>query len=315
DGSTLVQGTSGIWFLANPAGTIDIPAGISGVAPTDPNQPPQETTDVPTSGPAPLPPQQEFAQGEEREPDGDNVITTTTKPVLVSGSGFTAVMFFSESGSPRSDFHSDASTSFNSAGAMTGSSAGFTFYNLMPGGSHAEFGTDGVLAWGRWIGPVFGDSCGECTVNDNYTSNQGFHYVVGMPTPSMPTTGSATYGLIGATSPTLVSGTETPGTFSGTLTVNFDIGNPTVGMNLRVAVGSLGYAISGNAPISGNTFSNSFFQGEGLSATTGASCTSGCEASVQGFFAGSSAERAGLGYHITDYLSGHVLGTAAFAKQ
>ncbi|MGE3162020.1 MAG: FecR domain-containing protein, partial [Burkholderiales bacterium] len=41
DGSTLVQGTSGIWFLANPAGTIDIPAGISGVAPTDPNQPPQ----------------------------------------------------------------------------------------------------------------------------------------------------------------------------------------------------------------------------------------------------------------------------------
>jgi hypothetical protein len=51
DGSTLVQGTSGVWFLANPSGTIDIPAGVSGVAPSDPNQPPQETTDVPTSGP------------------------------------------------------------------------------------------------------------------------------------------------------------------------------------------------------------------------------------------------------------------------
>ncbi|MGD9951900.1 MAG: FecR domain-containing protein [Burkholderiales bacterium] len=315
DGSTLVQGTSGIWFLANPAGTIDIPAGVSGVAPSDPNQPPQETTDVPTSGPAPLPPQQEFTQGEERESDGENIITTTSKPVLVSGSGFTAVMFFGESGIPRSDFHSDAATSFDSTGAMTGSSAGFTFYNLMPGGSHADFGTDGILAWGRWIGPVLGDSCGECTVNDDYNSNQGFHYVVGMPTASMPTTGSARYTMIGATQPTLVSGSATPGTFNGSLTVNFDIGNPTVGMNLNIAVGSLGYSISGSAPISGNTFSQQFAQGEGLAATTQSSCTSGCSAYVQGFFAGTDAARAGLGYHIDDFLGGDVIGTAAFAKQ
>ncbi|MDH5577540.1 MAG: FecR domain-containing protein, partial [Betaproteobacteria bacterium] len=43
DGSTLVQGTSGIWFLANPSGSIDIPAGVSGLAPVDPKQPPKET--------------------------------------------------------------------------------------------------------------------------------------------------------------------------------------------------------------------------------------------------------------------------------
>src|SRR4051812_21385648 len=36
DGSTLVRGTSGIWTLSNPAGTIDIPAGFSGRAPTTP---------------------------------------------------------------------------------------------------------------------------------------------------------------------------------------------------------------------------------------------------------------------------------------
>ena len=30
DGSTLVIGTSGIWSLTNPAGSIDVPAGISG---------------------------------------------------------------------------------------------------------------------------------------------------------------------------------------------------------------------------------------------------------------------------------------------
>ena len=50
DGSTLVQGTSGIWFLANPSGSIDIPAGVSGLAPADPKQPPKETSAVPTAG-------------------------------------------------------------------------------------------------------------------------------------------------------------------------------------------------------------------------------------------------------------------------
>src|SRR3990170_2672679 len=60
DGSTLVIGTSGIWSLTNPAGSVDVPAGNSAVAPSDPKQPPQETTQQPTSGPAPRP---------EEEPD------------------------------------------------------------------------------------------------------------------------------------------------------------------------------------------------------------------------------------------------------
>lgn len=39
DGSTLVIGTSGIWSLTNPSGSIDVPAGVSGVAPSEPNTP------------------------------------------------------------------------------------------------------------------------------------------------------------------------------------------------------------------------------------------------------------------------------------
>lgn len=313
DGSTLVQGTSGIWFLANPAGTIDIPAGVSGIAPTNPNQPPQETTDVPTSGPAPLPPQQDFAQGEERNSTGENVITPPSPTgLLTSGSGYMAVMFFGDSGSTNTDFYSDATATFDASGRMTDISQSFGFYALA-GGSHADFGTDGILAWGRWIGPVTGDSCGDgCVVDENYGSNQGFHYVVGSPTASMPTIGTASYTLIGATKPTYVDGLNAPGTLSGSLSVDF--GQLTVGVNLNVAMPDNSFNIGGSAFI--GRLGPSFSGDSGQSLTvSGTDCGSGCSAFVSGFFAGASAERAGLGYHIGTGSGRNVIGAAAFAKQ
>ena len=151
---------------------------------------------------------------------------------------------------------------------------------------------------------------------ESYSSEQGLHYVIGMPTPTLPQTGTATYTLIGATSPTYLTGGTAPGTFSGNLSVDFAAQLPTVQMNLNVAVGALAYLINGSAPISGNSFSGSFVQGQGVVAANGNSCLSGCNALVNGFFAGATAERAGLAYHIDDALVGKdVLGAAAFAKQ
>jgi hypothetical protein len=48
--------------------------------------------------------------------------------------------------------------------------------------------------------------------------------------------------------------------------------------------------------------------------------SSTCSGSVQGFFAGPTAERAGVGYHIADsnpqtFISKDVVGAAAFKKQ
>ncbi|MGH8707549.1 MAG: FecR family protein, partial [Burkholderiales bacterium] len=74
DGSTLVQGTSGIWFLANPAGSIDVPAGVAGLAPADLKQPPKETLDIPSAGPSLLPPPPPFVEGDS--------------PKLLSGDGY-----------------------------------------------------------------------------------------------------------------------------------------------------------------------------------------------------------------------------------
>jgi hypothetical protein len=316
DGSTLVQGTSGIWFLANPSGTIDIPAGVSGLAPADPKQPPRETSTVPFAGPVAPPALPGYVQGEQRTDTGENVLLVTGLP---SGGGYAANVALSDSSNPVTAGLSNAATTFDSRGQMTSiAETPFGYYfTLGAGGTHADFGTDGILAWGRWIGPVTGDSCGDsCDLNENYNANQGLHYVVGIPTAAMPQSGTATYSLMGATQPTYLDGTVPPGTFSGRLTVSFAPTGGTVGLDLNVGIDGKGYAVGGNAGISGSTFSSSLGNVT-VAGTGGGACGTGsCSASVDGFFAGTAAARAGLAYNITDTANGrNILGAAAFAKQ
>jgi hypothetical protein len=223
----------------------------------------------------------------------------------------------SQLGNPVMASGTNATATFDANGRMT-SISGLEFgqyFALGAGGTHADFGSDGILAWGRWIGPVSGDWCGDsCMLNENYNANQGIHYVVGVPTASMPQTGLATYTLIGATQPTYLDGTVSPGTFSGRLSVDF--GQHTVGMDLSIGIDGKGYAIGGSAGITGSTFSSSSGNVT-VAGTAGSACVSGgCSASVDGFFAGANAARAGLGYQIVDVGNGrNIAGAAAFAKQ
>jgi len=315
DGATLVQGTSGIWYLANPAGTIDIPAGVAGIAPVDPKQPPKETVQIPTAGPSPLPALIEFVQGEEREGDGKNVITAGA---LTSGDGYySALVYGTNCDGPCTTTGAGlGSAVFNGSGQMTqfvvgGRSA--ETWSLDSGGSHADFGTDGILAWGRWVGNTTTPADGALTFPDT----TGVHYVVGMPTPTanMPQTGTATYTLIGSTKPTFVDGSTGSGvgqlTF-GQLTIA-DWSKAQVLVDLRITMPSSGdFSIGGIANISGNTI-----MGNGSTGLSGSCPSSSCSASVDGFFAGTNAERAGLTYEIGQQFSGPdlVVGAAAFTKQ
>jgi len=317
DGSTLVQGTSGIWFLANPAGSIDIPAGVGGIAPVDPKQPPKETVQIPTAGPTPLPPLEQFEQGEERETDGENVITppAPSTTLLATGSGYLGAVTYGWFGGSQISLTPDATATFDSMGRMTAitDSVGQIFTSDVS--SITDFGNDGIIAWGRWTGNVtgIGNIDGLLTIDETYSANQGLHYVVGLPTASMPLSGTATYGLLGATKPTYTDGSSSPGTLTGSLSVDF--GRLTVGLALNVAMSVDTYAIGGNAVISSGTPAFSGVSGAGLT-ISGGGCFSGCAASVQGFFAGASAERAGLGYEIRDFgFAKDVVGAAAFTKQ
>jgi hypothetical protein len=288
---------------------------LAGLAPVDPKQPPKETVQIPTAGPSPLP-LVEYVQGEQRQIDGTSVITGG---LLVSGSGYAGALAYGvqcDGNCPAVDLGT-GSAIFNGAGQLTQadlSSRGAAVYTLQSG-SHASFGTDGILAWGRWIGTVAVP--GSLLGTESYSADQGLHYVVGTPTAAMPTVGIATYNLKGATQPTYLNGDSSPGVLTGNL--NVDFGKFTVGENLNIAMpDGAGYGIGGSAQISGNTFSGQQTFGTGTLTTsgTGGACLSGCNALVQGFFAGTTAERAGLAYHVDDFFNGKdVLGAAAFAKQ
>jgi hypothetical protein len=165
---------------------------------------------------------------------------------------------------------------------------------LDSGGSHADFGTDGILAWGRRVGNTTTPAHGALTFSDT----TGVHYVVGMPTPTanMPQSGTATYTLIGSTRPTFVDGSIGSGVGQltlGQLTIA-DWSKAQVLVDLRITMPNSGnFSIGGTANISGNTI-----LGGGNTGLGGSCPFSGCSASVEGFFAGTNAERAGLTYEV-----------------
>jgi hypothetical protein len=315
DGSTLVIGTSGIWSLTNPAGSIDVPAGVSGLAPTEPNTPPRESNTQPQTSTAPVEPEQQgFVQGNQVNPDGTAAILPN---VLVSGSGFAASIAFAGGaapGTPKNEAGLNATAVFNGAGQLTELVLNSQTYKL--DGSQVDFGTDGILAWGRWVGTMTTtlSTCGgqlNAPCSASYNADQGLHYVIGMPTPVMPTTGTATYSLMAATGPTYRDGATGPGTFAGSLGIDFASTRVTGNFTINMPDGR-GYALNS----SGNASGAFFVLNSGITALGAANCSSGCQASVQGFFSGASAERAGLSYHVHEGFPGNkdVFGAAAFKR-
>ena len=308
DGSTLIRGSSGIWSLSNASGSIDVPAGTSGLAPADPSQSPQETGETPSVPPAPPGTGGSgFISGDERTDTGDPIISVLP---LQTGGGYSTSVAYGESGDGVIgvlDGGANANAVFTSIGQLTQVSfSGYTYQQTS--GTQTEFGTDGILAWGRWTGTV--DLGGY---SETYSADQGLHYVIGLPTPTMPTSGSATYTLLGATRPTYVNANTAPGIFSGSIDVTFGA-TATVGIrNFTVTMPDQTYAMQdANTTASGSSF------GLSTTATSASVCSAGCTADVNGFFAGASAERIGVGYVIIPGYNGpytnSVVGTAAFTK-
>jgi hypothetical protein len=176
-----------------------------------------------------------------------------------------------------------------------------------------DSGFDQAVGWGRWSNGVFtAGGVGNVQVG----ATQGLHYVYGVPTlPANLPTGTATYSVVGATQATSSDGSLGLGAFSGTLAggnvLRADFTAGTVNVGFQVDFGSNGVYAVNNQQLS---LSGATFSGAGLAAT-GPSCAgAGCTGSVNGFFAGPAAERAGLGYQISDPNSLTISGAAALAK-
>ncbi|HLX80739.1 MAG TPA: hypothetical protein VKS43_09155 [Burkholderiales bacterium] len=193
--------------------------------------------------------------------------------------------------------------------------------------SSTEVGSDGIITWGRWLNGTPGGSVFGSPPNA-LTGTASLHYIAGVPTaPSaLPASGTATFTLLGATSPTFGNGVGGTGTVTGgTLSVLWGGSATTkVGMDLSLTMPSDaiyrivttgGLMTPSTSEISIQSGS-SLFSGNIAMPSTGRACTgSACTANVSGFFAGATAQRAGVAYSITNAVpSNGVFGVAAFTR-
>jgi hypothetical protein len=314
DLATLIRGSSGTWILTNPAGQIDVPAGTAGIAPPDPKAPPKPTDVQPYLPPAPVL-DAIFRQSEETTETGEACVVTATceslATPLLSGPGFhISYAFGGITGSSIGSSTGLADATFNAAGQLTAwtDSSGITSFS----GAHMEGdAVPGVMGWGRWTGSVTLPG----RLAPNFGANEGFHYVAGLPTATMPTTGIFTFALIGGTNPTGSDGTLAPGTLgAGSMTLDFIKGFVTMSLSPRFAGGSWGYDASYSAGVTGlPAFSGSGSVTEIGQVPINYSCSSGCSASFNGAFFGAGASNAGAAYNISGFTS-TVSGVAVFKQ-
>ena len=198
----------------------------------------------------------------------------------------------------------------------------------------ADMGGDALITWGRWVNGTSrsSGSGGGAYDLDTIGAEQGFHYVIGKPSPSLPASGTANFTLLGATKPTFGDGALPAGTLtSAAMAVEWGGAATRVGVDMTLTMPSDGtYRVMttggtttpGTSEIS-TTFGDARFQGSGIPVTTtgGArACAGGtCAAKVEGLFTGTNGARAGLVYTVNNGIffgqPTSVVGAAAFIKQ
>ncbi len=181
-----------------------------------------------------------------------------------------------------------------------------------------EAGHNNDLAWGRWVNGTARVTVLFLQSERPIGSNSGVHYLVGVPTVTMPTSGTAYYAFGGATSPTFASGAVAPGSFTGQGLVQFASGDATrvafkgdmvFGSGERyhlfsqgarqdsggrlVEIGDTQVRMTGRTTFSGSIGVVS--QGSADRAGCG---TANCQAQVNGGFFGADAARMGVTYSV-----------------
>lgn len=201
---------------------------------------------------------------------------------------------------------------FDATGLTRYESGGFVDRN---DAQSLDVGWDGgVIHWGRWGDGVI--TAGGWYNGLNFDQNQGFHYIIGIPTAQLPISGTFTYNLIGGTSPTpsdgVGGGLGLGSLVSGSVTANFT--NATVSGNLVMSFnGSSVYQATYNGPAgnltTGNLVGTTTFQSGSIDV-----CGAGCSTQYQGQFFGTDASHLGVGYMITTNQDFNINGVAAYKR-
>lgn len=299
DDGLFVNVGEGAIFLSNNAGLLVVTAGGAAYV-ANFNTAPVPTNKQPLTPPAGLQ-EPTFSVADDRGSSGNPALFS-----LASGPGYAMAYAYTDGVSVF------GATELTGVTATFSESSQLTQYtstgdNAAPLVATTTSAADGIIGWGRWAGSTTG-SAGL----PNLSSTGVFDYVVGIPTAAMPTTGTATYSLMGYTSPTDTIGTPGLTLSSGSLSVDFAAALDQVSVAFTVTDGANAtYAVTGAATITGSNFT-----GTGTAPLSPPSvCTLGCTATVNGFFAGTNASRAGMSYTINDGpVNNNVQGVAVFAK-
>ncbi len=184
-----------------------------------------------------------------------------------------------------------------------------------------DAGRDAWTSWGRWTG---GNARLMAILPLPLDNNRSLHYLVGVPSTTIPTSGVFGYELVGATRATLSGGGST-GLFDGRVAVAFSPSGARVGIDANVAFPDAAYRFATPGGVEDPTRSplatvdaGRAFRGE-LAATGSRApldCAAGCPVQVDGGLFGPDAARVGITYRISGSGgSSTISGVGVFGKK
>ncbi|HEU0045249.1 hypothetical protein [Sphingomonas sp.] len=165
---------------------------------------------------------------------------------------------------------------------------------------------DNTVAIARWTEGTFNTD----SANNQVGPQQGVHMVWGTPAANVPTTGSATFGMVAATSPTRDGGGVDAGSFAGNLGVDF--ASKRVGWDSVISLGGVNYRFASDGGITAPSVTISgtnTFNGQASTANNGLA------GSGTGFLAGAGGSLIGFAYMAQGPgVNGEIEGTAIFGR-
>ena len=293
DGSLGVTAEKDAIEVCNTGGCVGLVAGESVIV-NNSIQLPVRTINrasVPTPGPA----QEVATAGNESKSDGKSAAVPPA-PVIVSQTPAPAVQPFTgnlESLEVRSVYDVGVGGALYALSSppdavivnnneVISISNPFTTNSVLTTGSSASAGSiagGDFISWGLWTGALIQD-----TVANTSSTKNNLHYVAGIPTVTMPISGSLTYNFVGGTTPTLYTGAS--GTISSA-TFAVDFSSAIASTNIITsfgAVSSTAMYISGSSFVGNAGTIKGFFSGPG--AARAGLVYSGFSTSAQGYFSG-----------------------------
>jgi hypothetical protein len=225
---------------------------------------------------------------------------------LADSNGVMAVVWTTDKGDHASGLTKGDRTFDRDAGLTQVDPSGKSGKKIFDKGTAVDAGSDGIVAWGRWIdgeSKVNGASGTGKGKNDGKGKLATLHYVTFAGEPSLPVVGN--FGAFASTAPTVtaagaVVATGALNAATGTVNIVFlnSLGGGQATYNLAVPVAGQTFTLSGVA-----TQVSSFgFTGISAITSTGSGCAGGCVgtlgdgASVKGLVGGTGNSRVGVTY-------------------